>query len=185
MAGVYGRFERADDRDDVIGKTKLQSWFAISCCPTLRIKDALKPFHGNLGVSVPGIGAGVMPSRCGANRPVTPMSRSRPYIHIPTVAADAFNRGHGRPLDTGASIVTRIVLPHKNLDRAEHREPCCRCFPPELVDLASPSQSLRTSTRSSCSYSSHGGSNPTPSLSLLETRDGAFLAPWPGSYQAA
>ena len=56
-------------------------WFLLSLFSSLRIKYTLKPLQANLGVSIPGFRAGIVPTRGGERGPVASIGSSWPDNH--------------------------------------------------------------------------------------------------------
>ena len=97
----------------------IRMWFSLG------IKHTFDPLQADLGVSISRFGERIMPSRGGICGPVASMGCGRPDYHRkkrPTVEGDTFNRSDDCPLNTRASIVSRIVLTYKDFDGAEQVE---------------------------------------------------------------
>jgi hypothetical protein len=89
----------------------------------LGIKHALEPLQADLGVGIPRFGAGIVPSRGGERGPVASMGSGWPDNHWsqrPTVCTYTLDGGNHCALDARASIVSRIVLTYKDLNRAKY-----------------------------------------------------------------
>jgi hypothetical protein len=77
------------------------SWLTVCSILSLGVEDPLQPFQANLGISIPGFGARILPPRrlkCG---PITLMGGGRPYDHRckrPTVPAYTLYSSNSGPL---------------------------------------------------------------------------------------
>jgi hypothetical protein len=99
------------------------AWLIIYPCFRLGIKHSFKPLQTDLKVGESGLGARIMLSRGGVYGPVATMGCDWPDDHWEkrsTVSRYALDRSYDRPLDTRASIISRVVLIYQDFNGAEH-----------------------------------------------------------------
>ena len=101
--------------------TDQDTWSLVSSFFSFGIKYMLKPLKADLRVSIPRVGAHILPSRGREHGPVALIGTRWPDNHrvqIPTITTNIFDYSHGCMLDSHTSIISYIMYTHKNLDRA-------------------------------------------------------------------
>src|SRR5271170_3818525 len=92
-------------------------WLLIRLKSSLGIEHTFDPLQTDFGISIPRLGARIMPARGGIRGPVASMGCGWPDDHEkerPTVCRNTFNRSHHCPLDACASIGSQVVLTYKD-----------------------------------------------------------------------
>lgn len=108
-------------RAEVVANQNTQSLLRPSF--GLRVEHTFEPLQANLRVGISRFGAHIMPSRGGVRGLVASTGCGWLDDHWwerPTVCRYALYRSHHRPLDTCASVISRVVLTYQDLHRAEH-----------------------------------------------------------------
>jgi hypothetical protein len=82
-------------------------WLLIRLKSSLRIEHTFNPLQTDFGISIPRLGARIMPARGGIRGPVASMGYGWLDDHRkerPTVCRNTFNRSHHYSLDACASV---------------------------------------------------------------------------------
>ena len=93
--------------------TNQHAWFLVSTSFCLWIKHTLEPLKADFGVGISRFGACIVLSRGAKCSPVASVGNSWPDNHWqqrPTGCTYTLDGSYHRPLDPGASVVSRIIL---------------------------------------------------------------------------